>query len=651
MAKKNKRGTGLLLVCASQLLMSDVYSLEFDIGGVNVDIDSTLTYSAIRRMHEADQQFLNDPSNTSEIFAVYGRGPQQALDHTVEMQRDDGNRNFSKGLVSSRYSFLSSMDINYGRFGLFTRVTGLYDSVYKDRQTDNNSLITYNTGALNANNREFPDETSDQHGADLELLDGFVYGEFTLADKNLSLRVGKQAVSWGEALRIPNGINFANGPVDASKLTVPGIELNEVFRPVGAIYAQFEISDTMTLETYYQYEWEDTRIPGVGSYFSEIDLLNKGGDNVLVPASFVAFNGNLAQGADINTAATAAAGITAMTQMMAVSPFVTIDRADDRTASDDGQFGVALRWLVESLNESEFGFYFMRYHEKTPSPVFRLGAYSPFASDGSCILPGGVGCPPGPVPDAAVPGNDTFNWIDPLQAAIGRGVLPPSAALGGMVINAYDNSEYFLDYVEDVELYGFSVGTVVGDVTLAGEVSLREGVPVAIAEEPIALIAQGVAAQDLPGTEYLTYTLEDVFHWDFSAMQIFGPNFISDSAIVLFEVAGDQVKNRKSHEVGNTLVPVTASSWGYTMAVDLVYNDVVPGLKLTVPFVYSEGVHGDSPFAAGMKDDRRQASVGVIGQFYENFVAELRYTAYSGDDERNTIADRDFLSFAVKYSF
>lgn len=646
-----KQGRSLLMAGILPLVAGSAQALEFQLGEVSVDVDSILTYSAINRLKKADSQFLHNPTDAAEIFSVYSQGAQKALGHTIEMQKDDGNRNFNKGLVSSRVSFLSDIDISYGNFGIFARATGLYDFAYKDKHTDNDSLITYNAGAPSANNSEFPEDALDQHGDDLEVLDTFFYGDFEIAGKNLNLRIGNQVMSWGEALRIPNGINFGNVPADASKLTAPGVELKEVFLPVGSVYGQFEISDTLTLEAYYQYEWDETRIPGVGTYFSEADILVEGGENILIPASFVTLMGNLAQGADIATAAGAAAGMTGMTQMMGVSPFVTVDRADDRKADDDGQYGIALRWLAENLNDTEFGFYYMRYHDKAPNPVLRLGAYSPFASDGTCILPGGVGCPPVPMPAAAVPGNDTFNWIDPLAGAVGMGALPPGAELGGMVINAYDNSEYFMDYVEDIDLYGISGSTVFGDTTVAGEVSLRKDSPVAVGLDPIGFIAQGVMAQDAPGTEYLTYTLEDVYHWDFSAMQIFGPNMISDSALVLFEVAGDLVKDRESNEVGNTLAPVTASSWGYTLAMDLTYNDVAQGLTLTVPVVYSEGVHGDSPFAAGMKDGRRQASVGLTGQYYENLVAEIKYTAYSGDDDRNTLADRDFLSLAVKYSF
>ena len=43
-----------------------------------------------------------------------------------------------------------------------------------------------------------------------------------------------------------------------------------------------------------------------------------------------------------------------------------LPRARDEEASDSGQWGIAARYFVESLNATEFGLYFMNYHSRTP---------------------------------------------------------------------------------------------------------------------------------------------------------------------------------------------------------------------------------------------------------------------------------------------
>src|SRR5690606_38732118 len=44
----------------------------------------------------------------------------------------------------------------------------------------------------------------------------------------------------------------------------------------------------------------------------------------------------------------------------------------DKDASDSGQFGVAFRWFVPALNNTEFGFYALNYHSR--GPVYSNGA-------------------------------------------------------------------------------------------------------------------------------------------------------------------------------------------------------------------------------------------------------------------------------------
>lgn len=47
----------------------------------------------------------------------------------------------------------------------------------------------------------------------------------------------------------------------------------------------------------------------------------------------------------------------------------------DINAKNDGQFGVAFRYIAEELNSTEFGFYFVNYHAKEPTIYADLGAY------------------------------------------------------------------------------------------------------------------------------------------------------------------------------------------------------------------------------------------------------------------------------------
>ncbi|MGY2498545.1 DUF1302 family protein, partial [Klebsiella pneumoniae] len=47
----------------------------------------------------------------------------------------------------------------------------------------------------------------------------------------------------------------------------------------------------------------------------------------------------------------------------------------DLNAKNDGQYGVAFRYIAEELNSTEFGFYFVNYHGKEPSIYADLNGY------------------------------------------------------------------------------------------------------------------------------------------------------------------------------------------------------------------------------------------------------------------------------------
>ena len=95
------------------------------------------------------------------------------------------------------------------------------------------------------------------------------------------LRAGWQVINWGESTFIQGGINAVN-PVDVSVLRVPGSELRDAMLPVGAVKLSIKPSSNTSLEGFYQYAWEETKIDPVGSYFSTTDLAGGGATKVML---------------------------------------------------------------------------------------------------------------------------------------------------------------------------------------------------------------------------------------------------------------------------------------------------------------------------------------------------------------------------------
>lgn len=297
---------------------------------------AAIAAAAIGPARAADAEFnWTTTLKQSAMFRAEERDPRLISGGSSATQ-DDGDRNFSKGLVSNRTDLLSEIDFKQDRLGF--RVSGAvwFDPVYR-RGNANDSPAT-SQGPAN----RFPEATADLHGRKIELLDAFVFGSFDLAGRSTTVRLGRHSLIYGESLFYgANGIAYAMAPVDVIKATsVPGTQFRELIRPVNQVSAQMALSRDVSFGAYYQLQWERTRLPASGSYLSTGDLLDSGGYQL---------------------------------QMIPPIPFVTAsgwtaNRTPDEKPGDGGQGGMQLKISVPAIG-TEFGLYAVRYHERVPTIV------------------------------------------------------------------------------------------------------------------------------------------------------------------------------------------------------------------------------------------------------------------------------------------
>lgn len=265
------------------------------------------------------------------------------------VNEDDGDNAFKKGgLISKRFDILAELDVSTANWGGRLSGTAWHDGAYLGRNDYAGTPLyaggvplgpvvsTANNGAGLAPN-EFNAATRQQHGRGSELLDAFVFLKGDLGGMKANLRVGKHTLQWGESLFFgQNGIANAQGPVDIAKIvSVPGWQFKEVLLPVEQVSGTLRVAEGVQLGAYVQAKWRKSKLPGVGSYFSNQDYI--GGGNV-----------NFGQAPD-------------------GSPILlpTLASADLR-AKNSGQGGLMLRWNPTG-SDYEFGFYAAQYHDKTPS--------------------------------------------------------------------------------------------------------------------------------------------------------------------------------------------------------------------------------------------------------------------------------------------
>lgn len=314
-------------------------AVDFETGNKDLKVrwDNTLKYSAAFRLHNPSAKLTSAAVDSNNV------------------NQDDGDLNFKRGLISNRVDLLSEFDLSYKDMGLRMSGAGWYDTVY-NRHNDNPGFAGGATpNQVSVPYNEFTRATRKVHGRGGELLDAFVFGNTAVGDDGaVSFRLGRHALVWGETLFFgTNGIAGGMMPVDAVKLvSVPNTQFKEAIRPVPMLSGQWQITPKTSVGAYYQFRWAKSRLPAVGSYFSASDITPDGGEQLLV----------------------AGPG----------SPFLNnAPRLDDQRPKNSGQGGFQFRTEAADF---DLGAYLIRYHAKTPMPVVNLGpaaiAYIP-----TCPIP------------------------------------------------------------------------------------------------------------------------------------------------------------------------------------------------------------------------------------------------------------------------
>lgn len=603
---------------------------------------------------------------------------------------DDGNLKYGSGdLVSATLKATHDLELKYRNFGAFVRASYFYDQAAMSK------------GSLSSSAR-------DEVGRGAEILDAYVRGAFDVGGRNLDVRLGKQVVSWGESTFIQNGINVLN-PVNVSRLRVPGSELKEGFVPTNMVWASQELTDNLSVEAVWLAEWEKTKIDPTGTYFSTNDFAGRGGD--------VAYTG-FGRRNDIN----GTAGVFPLNS----TARLWAPRSKDHDASNDGQYGVALRAFFPDLNYTEFGFFHANYHSRTPivsgyrGGITAAGTISSnlSASQAGALTAAGVpafatgigGCTALDIPTfGALHSAANIGKLAPIVGGVANATslsalnatnaaCAAAAAKGGA-------GTYFIEYPEDIKLYGVSFSTTgPAGIAIQGEYSYRKNQPLQLPSAELLGAALGignqitgtnpVAAAGVPyGTEISGYRRVKMQQIQFTATKAFGPTFGAEQLAVVGEVgythlslpsgvkfaAGGchlpQVGSSVSSSFGSNSSGcfMTSSSWGYRLVGRLDFANALFGATVSPRIAFSHDVDGRSPtFNEGAK----ALTLGVGFNYQQSWQADIAYTAFFGGrkikgvdpvssasagfpagqsasyaSHTNPLYDRDFLSVSVSYSF
>ena len=602
---------------------------EFNFGDTTVQWDNTISYGVAWRTEAPDAKNVM-PGNAAAM-GFEGKGSSYNY--------DDGTLNFKENSIYTNVvKYSTDLEINYNNYGGFFRAKAFYDTEIMDGEREF---------------KELNDATKDASGSGYDLLDAFVWADYDLGEMPATFRIGRQVVSWGESTFIQGGINSIN-PVDASAFRRPGAEVKEGLLPVNMFYTSIGVSADVSIEAFYQLEWEKTRSDPCGTFFSTVDFVADGCGPVILGG--IADERDMLAFRDLELAA----GVHPSER---VAPMT--ERPADDEAKDDGQYGIAVRWYSEALGDTEFGAYYMNIHSRLP---FINGSVT--NQDRAGVLGNGD--------DRSVNDNATYDSYRPL---------------------------YQIAYPEDNQLVGISFATSTeGGASISGEISYRPDAPIQWNAFELILAGNGAPysrlyqqraeevggdASSLYGELAQGYDEMDIWQAQMTFIKFYDQVFGADRLAVVAEVGATYVPDLPDLDdarygrsgafgIGNNdgviandttnhcEAPgsgqnantdyctdegyVTQLSGGIRFRAGMDYNNAFSGVNMTpnVAISYDAG-NGPEP-GAQFIDQRLTTAIGVKFVYQNQTQVSVNYTQFDGGDY-NTVKDRDNIAISASYSF
>lgn len=656
--------TALAAAIAAVGAVTPAHAYEYSNGDFRMQVDTTVSIGASWRADDRDYRGVGDQN-------ALAAGQTSGHLHGTSSQ-DNSNLLWKKGSTFSEVAkVVVDLEMNYKNYGAFIRGKAFYDHriVNGDGVTDKPAFYRQDA---NGN----PLEPAQSAGTSADILDAFIWADWWVGDKPLNVRLGKQVISWGEGLFFPNGINTIN-PVDVNALLAPGSEVKDALIPLNALYGSLGVTNNLTIEAFVLFEWAETELPECGTFFSTTDL-----------AGANCYGGFFPGGSEASLVDPTLGPIGA-------AEFRVLPRGADGEPSDSGQYGIAARYFVDSI-ETEFALYYINYHSRLP------------------LISGHMADP---------------TKVDPLVTTLlGTGPLSPDLETARLQLLSatstptgtaylFPTADFFNEYPEDIQLFGASFNTTVdfglpgGATAFSGEISMRKDQPFQLEdgdtlggalglpslschESPVEYdcFAKYEAGDYAPG-----FVARDYYQAEMAFIHFFDRILGASRWTAILDIAGSYVDMPSKDEyllnssynatlnhpyVANvatingaftTLYPdflalaeslgttsatyeddyyPTSGAWGYKLRFTGEYNNVLAGVNLRPTISFSHDVYGTTPGPiTNFLEDRKALGLSLEGVYQNKYSMKVAYTDFYGAEPYNQLADRDYYSISAQASF
>jgi len=321
-----------------------------------------------------DFKLANDAIEGSWVTNVTAAAGFRTKNPSCALTGDPNAHGCGAAANVDQWGFGDMGNLNYRRWQPFSTSVGVTSEVLLRMPSEGLKLMVrgtayYDAAAGRTDRTPLADDARSQLVRNANLLDAWIEKDFALGEQAAHLRFGNQVINWGESYFATGGINQTNS-VDIQRLLVPGTQLKQALLPAPMLEFSSSIMSGLSLQAYYQLQWNGNRYPPVGSYWSVGNNFGRGA----LPTTVNSGNFNVG-GVDAGTIAGPAAGNAATIGAInrglvkgdyAGAPFFSLGVPVDVTLpGNKPQFGVKLSYKPEDLDVN-FGFYYLNYTDKAP---------------------------------------------------------------------------------------------------------------------------------------------------------------------------------------------------------------------------------------------------------------------------------------------
>lgn len=558
-----------------------------------------------------------------------------------------GNLNYDKGdMYSSMAKIYSELNLSKGDMGIKVSAKAWYDYSQNQSKVKVGSVETgYVGNAPLQDSGALPLARFDG----IEFLDTYGYAGFDAGGSAVQVRLGKQAINWGESLFF-QGVNQLS-PLDVTSLRRAGAEIKEALLPVWSALGSIGLPGGVSMDAFYQFKWEPTVLESCGTFWGGASNIapNPGACNtftVALPSGIAAGPTHLGGAAWVKT-----------TSFQSVKP------------KNSGQWGVALRFPVAVI-DTEFGIYAENIHSRLPVVGVNLisnatkTVFVPGVSGSSTTwdylsnikiygisaattqLGVSWGAELSYQKDVPVALNaDDYDQIIIPVSAIAIGVGTPLNGMVKSLVGSPDNTHFtaanrFNKW--QLQLNGIALSKSLAEIfgalssTIVGEVMFQGNNIDSFDPKTPGQIRYGGSGGSVGNftTASGTFVNACTKHYDSAGSLLFpGGAELATGAYAEF-CKGEHY--------------VTDYAWGYKLRAQLEYADVLAGFTAYPSVFFAHDVKGVS-MDGQLQEDRRTISAGLRLNRGKVHDVNISYTAYYG--KWNALRDRDNLGVSYKYSF